>query len=261
MKQEFRKLGLKEGSTVIVHSSLSSLGWVVGGAVAVVQALMDVVEETGTIVMPTHTAELSDPSEWANPPVPESWWATIREEMPAFHPSYTPTFYMGKIAETFRTFPGVVRSNHPFVSFAAWGKLSEDITMDHSLSYGLGEDSPLGRLYEYDGQVLLLGVGYDNNTSFHLGEHHAPHQQQIVRSAPIEVRGQRVWKRYADIEYKDELFVQIGQDFEEHHQVRTGMVGSATTKLFGARDAVDFCQSWLREKDEMTIKRLIELES
>jgi aminoglycoside 3-N-acetyltransferase len=69
---EFRRLGLKEGMTVIVHSSLSSLGFVCGGPVAVVQALMKVVTEEGTLVMPAFSPDYSDPSRWDNPPVPET---------------------------------------------------------------------------------------------------------------------------------------------------------------------------------------------
>lgn len=53
LAEDFRNLGLKKGMTVIVHSSLKSLGWVVGGPIAVVQALMDVLSEEGTLVMPT----------------------------------------------------------------------------------------------------------------------------------------------------------------------------------------------------------------
>jgi aminoglycoside 3-N-acetyltransferase len=66
--------GLTSGMNVIVHSSLSSLGWVCGGAVAVVQALMDVITPAGTLVMPTHSGDLSDPSMWQAPAVPADWW-------------------------------------------------------------------------------------------------------------------------------------------------------------------------------------------
>ena len=70
---DLRQLGLEPGAVVIVHSSLSSLGWVCGGSVAVALALMDVLTESGTLVIPTHSAEYSDPGKWENPPVPESW--------------------------------------------------------------------------------------------------------------------------------------------------------------------------------------------
>ena len=84
---EFRSLGLAEGMTVIVHSSLSRLGWIAGGARAVVDALLGAIGNAGTLVMPTHSGDLSDPALWSNPPVPESWWVTIRSESPRTTPS------------------------------------------------------------------------------------------------------------------------------------------------------------------------------
>ena len=69
---DLRRLGLEPGSVVLAHSSLSSLGWVCGGSVAVVQALMDALAESGTVVMPTHSSDYSDPGKWEHPPVPKS---------------------------------------------------------------------------------------------------------------------------------------------------------------------------------------------
>jgi aminoglycoside 3-N-acetyltransferase len=176
---DFKRLGLEKGMNIIVHSSLSSLGYVSGGAVAVVQALMRVITDQGTIVMPTHTTDNTDPSMWEKPPVPKDWWPIIRETMPAFHPSYTPTRGMGKIVEVFRTFPNVLRSNHPIVSFAAWGQHASRITAEHSLDNPMGEGSPLARLYELNGSILLIGVGYDSNSSFHLAEYRQNKQVRI----------------------------------------------------------------------------------
>lgn len=85
ISKDLGRLGLQQGMTVIVHSSLSALGWVNGGAVTVIQALMDVMTESGTIVMPTHSGDYSDPALWGNPPVPEEWCTIIRETMPAFN--------------------------------------------------------------------------------------------------------------------------------------------------------------------------------
>jgi len=150
---DLRLLGLEPGAVVIVHSSLSSLGWVCGGSVAVVLALIDVLTESGTLVMPTHSAEYSDPRKWENPPVPESWLEAIRETMPAFDSRTVPTLGMGHIPETFRGWPKALRSSHPAFSFAAWGRHASFVTEDHSLDYSLGEGSPLARIYELDGQV------------------------------------------------------------------------------------------------------------
>src|SRR5919202_608705 len=99
------RLGVESGATLLVHSSLKAVGWVVGGPVAVVQALLDAVGPAGTIVVPTQNGEYSDPAQWVNPPVPEAWWPVIRSEMPAFDPRLTPSRRMGIVAETVRTWP------------------------------------------------------------------------------------------------------------------------------------------------------------
>jgi aminoglycoside 3-N-acetyltransferase len=143
---------------------------VAGGAHAVVLALQEVVGPAGTVVMPTHSY-LTDPATWHDPPVSEAWWPVIRQHLPAFDPALTPTRGMGAIVECFRHTSGVRRSAHPSVSFAAFGPHAQMVLADHSLDDDLGEGSPLARVYDLDGQVLLLGVGHDNNTSLHLAEY------------------------------------------------------------------------------------------
>ncbi len=245
---DLRTLGMQSGMTVIVHSSLSSLGWVNGGSVAVVQALVDVITADGTLIMPAHSGDLSDPSYWQHPPVPESWWAIIRETMPAFDPRFTPTRGMGRIAETFRTWPEALRSSHPQDSFAAWGRHAQFITADHALEEGLGERSPLARVYDLDGHVLLLGVPYANNTSFHLGEYRAPGGKPIMQGAPVMENGQRVWKAFTTLDVNSDCFDELGIEFEKAHPIKVGLVGSAATRLFSQRAAVDFAQRWITEK-------------
>jgi aminoglycoside 3-N-acetyltransferase len=242
---DLRRLGVRSGMTVIIHSSLSSLGWVCGGSIAVVQALMDVVTPEGTLVMPAQSGDLSDPAEWKNPPVPSAWWSVIRDTMPAYDPATTPTRGMGRIVETFRTWPGVSRSRHPTLSFAAWGRHGHQILDAQPLDYPLGEQSPLARLYQLGGWVLLLGVGYGSVTSFHLAEYRVPGPPARRHGAPIIEDGRRLWREYMDIELDADRFVELGAAFERGGHVKVGKVGAADAKLFSVPEAVDFATEWL----------------
>jgi aminoglycoside 3-N-acetyltransferase len=241
-------LGVTPGMTLLVHSSLRALGWVCGGAQAVVLALEQALGPAGTLVMPTHTSDLTEPSYWQHPPVPEAWWPIIRAEMPAFDPALTPTRGMGAIPECFRAQPGTRRSPHPHASFAARGPHAAAITGAHALADGLGDGSPLGRIYERDGWVLLLGVGHGNNTSLHLAEYRAafPGKATIRQGAPITVDGVRQWVEFDDLDWNDADFVQIGADFARDTGLeRQGPVGAATARLLPQRALVDYAAAWL----------------
>ncbi len=246
---DLKSLGLVAGDVVLVHSSMRTLGWVCGGPAAVILALEAVVGPQGTLLMPTHSGENSDPANWSNPPVPESWWQTIRDHMPAYDPGLTPTRGMGRIPESFRHQIGVVRSNHPQLSFAAWGRYADQITRDHRLLSEMGEDSPLARLYAFEGKVLLLGVGFGNNTSLHLAEHRAsyPGKKWEATGCAMLVEGERKWVAFQGFGYDDDDFVKIGADFmqENGQWVKAGKIGQADALLMPQKPLVDFAVDWM----------------
>jgi aminoglycoside 3-N-acetyltransferase len=246
LASDLRALGVPEGATAIVHSSLSRLGWVAGGAQAVVEALREVVGAEGTLVMPAHSGHLSEPSLWKHPPVPEAWWPVIRAETTPFDPQVTPTREMGAIVECFRHVPGVVRSAHPRHSFVAQGPLAGAIVADHRLEAGLGEHSPLARCYERDALVLLLGVGHGNNTSLHLAEARADLIRKTLRNgSPMLTGGQRKWVVYEEGEIDSSDFDEIGAAFTETGQEQTGDAGGGTARLMPQRAIVDFAVAWM----------------
>lgn len=243
---DLRELGVRAGDTLLVHTSLSAIGWVNGGPQAVVDALQAVLTEEGTLVMPTHSTQYTDPASWENPPVPDDWVDVIRETRPPYRPEVTPTRGMGAVSECFRNYPEVVRSRHPTMSFAAWGAGAESIVAEHAFDYGLGEGSPLARVYDRDGDVLLVGVGHANNTSLHLAEYRAEiAKRTIANSVPVLEDGERVVVEYEDIEVDAGDFEELGADFEQEVGLAAGTVGAATAKLADQPALVDFAVDWL----------------
>lgn len=249
LARQLTQLGVRPGSVLLVHSSVKALGWVVGGPLAVVRALLDAIGPDGTLVVPTHTPENSDPAGWSNPPVPQSWWPVIRENMPGFDPAVSPSRWMGAIPELVRRWPGAVRSNHPQVSFTALGPAAAWITGGHRLDDMLGESSPVGRVYSADGDVLLLGVGHGSNSSLHLAEYRLPdpirgrHGAAVVD--PPSDDGRR-WAWWDDVAVNEGDFETLGAALDATAVVRTGPVGAAQCRLMRQRAAVDFAVGWMR---------------
>ncbi len=250
LTQNLKDLGVQSGDTLLVHASMKAIGWISGGPQAVLESLMNVVTNEGTLVFQTHSPNLSDPAEWENPPVPLEWHQTIRDTMPGFDSARTPSAFLGVLPELFRNWPQVYRSNHPSVSISAWGKGAEDFVKNHPLEYSLNEQSPLGRAYERNAHVLLLGVDYSTNTSFHLAEYWSETRKEITRGAPVLTDGKQQWVTYSDIEFNEDQFPAIGSAFEKKHTVRKAMIGQAESTLFSMKDAVDFAADWLVRNKE-----------
>lgn len=247
LEHDLRGIGVRPADTLMVHTSLKALGRVCGGPVAVILALERAVGADGTIVMPTMTLDLCDPSEEENP-YPETEWDLVRRSLPTYHPDLSPTTSCGVVPDTFRKQDGVQRSSHPHLSFAAWGARAAEIVADHSFDHALGEKTPLGRLYDTHGTVLLLGASKNTNSIIHLAEYR---QREELRgrkdwAAPVLVDGATEWRIYHDVMNSDADFDRIQDAFQERTGlVRSGTVGDAASYLMPVRELVDFAVEWM----------------
>lgn len=221
-----RELGVRAGMGLMVHSSLSSFGRVVGGARTVIAALMDVLTPEGTLVMPTF-----------NHGVP------FEPEGPGyFHPRKTPTIN-GAIPDRFWRMEGVVRSLNPTHPFAAWGKQSVLYTSHHHRTLTMGPASPLGLLHHDDGYCLLLGVDYTSNTFHHVVEMstQAPCLGQRTEAYPVVLPdGRRVMGRTWGWRERSCPFTdsdRYADEMEDKH--RTTMIGECRAILYRLHDCYD----------------------
>lgn len=251
--EDFCRLGVKPNSTLVLHSSLSSLGYVIGGAVSVINALLNVLGGQGTLMVPTHTPELSDPEIWTDPPVPERLWQKFREATPIFDPALFLPVSMGIIPCTLLGYPNVERSYHPLSSFAAVGKHAAYITADHSLKEPEGWSSPVGKLYELDGWVLLMGVDNRRNTSLHLAEVAAdvdyikPHPKKPKERIKVKTDSRTRFITLERSSQCSEGFIQAEPYLRNAGLIRYGMVGDANCQLMKQREAVDLITQVLKK--------------
>ena len=250
--QDLESLGVSSGQILLVHSSMRAVGHTLGGPGAVVAALQEVLGRSGTLVVPAFTPENSDTS--------RSYLAAVatmspgevrhyRARMPAFDAAETPCPAMGVIAEQVRLTPGAIRSLHPQTSFAAVGPLASELMRGHAPDCHLGEASPLARLYEQQAMILLLGVGYQACSAFHLAEYRY-RDDPPRRSYRCVVRrnGRTAWWEYQDAVLDDSAIDEFGREYEQMGAVTSGNVGDAHSRLLPLVSLVDAAAGWLRRQ-------------
>ena len=237
IKAGLRKLDLKRGDSVGVHSSLKSFGRVEGGAGAVIDALLETVGEDGNIVMSTHSANLGKdqrtPEEIA---IGVSWLFRIQP----YDPEKTPV-RTGLIPETFRKRKGVVRGSHPSNSVAALGPKARE------LSEGWH------RLFELDGYILLIGVGLDSCTAMHLAEKRVRFPERILKKITppkwfVEKYSGGEWE-WDFGPYPD--FARLTKPCLQRGIMKTVKVGESTLKLVKLRELIDLYVEYLKRDPDL----------
>jgi aminoglycoside 3-N-acetyltransferase len=155
---------------------------------------------------------------------------------------------MGVVADTFRSLPGVLRSDSPH-AFAAIGPQADRITAPHPVEIPHGPDSPVGRIHDLDGQVLLLGVGHDANTTVHLAENLAGVRYRLASVATVLVDGRLTRRRYDEVDHCCRNFSLLDGWLEARGRQRRGLVGRGEARLADSRAIVHTAVARLREEE------------
>ena len=218
LAKQLEDLGVRKGGVLLVHTSFRAARPVEGGPLGLIAALREALGPEGTLVMPTMTDGES-----------------------VFDPKTTPTTDMGIVAETFWRKEGVVRSTHPGGSFAAEGPHAEMICAPQPLSPPHGPDSPVGRVHDLGGQVLLLGVGHSEDTTLHLAEAIAGVPYSVSHPTVVG-RGTDGRPTTVDIAETDHCcrnFALADEWLRASGAQREGKVGNADARLIDAKTIVD----------------------
>jgi aminoglycoside 3-N-acetyltransferase len=223
---ELVSLGVSGDGVLVVHTAFSSFGGRAGAPSDLIAALRMAAGAGGTVVMPS----MSDD-----------------DEQP-FDPQRTPCESMGIVADTFWRMPGVSRSDSPH-SFAALGPHATDITAPHPVDVPHGLDSPIGRAYELDAEILLLGCGHDANTMVHLAENMAGVRYGQPKHVTVLRNAERVRHSYFEIDHCCANFALLDGWLEARGHQQRGFIAGAPARLIGAREVVATALDHLRENE------------
>jgi len=244
---DLRAIGLEPGDAVLVHAALRQVGRVIGGPDTILSAMLDVVGAEGTVLGYT---------DWQIDDFGRDY-LEFREDVPAFDPERSrATRDNGFWPEMLRTTPGALRSGNPGASMAAIGGRAAWFVADHALDYGYGPLSPLGKLVEAKGTVLMLGATLDQMTLLHHAEHLAnfPNKRIVRYEAPLLVDGVPTWRWFEEFDTSsspdgmaEDYFATIVEAFLATGEGRRGVVGEAGSVLVPAGEVVDFAIAWMEE--------------
>jgi aminoglycoside N3'-acetyltransferase len=220
---QLRTLGVEPGGVLLVHTSYRAVRPVEGGPLGLIEALRAALGPAGTLVMPSWSDDDDTPFDPARSPAAAE---------------------LGVVAETFRRLPGVRRSNHPF-AFAAVGPQADAVLADPLPLPPHIPASPVGRVHGVDGQVLLLGVNHDADTTLHLAEVISGVPYGISRHCTVLRDGALVRIDYTENDHCCERFTLVDEWLRAAGLQREGPVGNAHARLARSRDIVQVARAQL----------------
>lgn len=230
IKIALNELGINKNSKLEVHSSLSSFGFVVNKQYDVIDALVETITQ-GVIIMPAHTPEMTEPTDWENPPVPVSWHQTIIENRKPFDPLVFEPERIGDIPKTFLRYPHVQRTLHPEVSLAVYNMTNDSSWLNHS--FDMRElINPLYKLVEEKGKILMMGTDFYTCTSIHLSEFMSKHASLSKHDYQIKINDQIIKKTIItkyfdddDLNFKiiSERYINQYKNTDDYKQVQCGL--------------------------------------
>jgi aminoglycoside 3-N-acetyltransferase len=256
LRAALEALGLTSGDTVMAHAALRSVGPVVSGADAIIAAIRDAIGQNGTLLVYTDWEADIWESEKSDLVRTDTVRSAIRNDVLPFDPaSSRATRDNGALMELVRTLPGAMRSANPGASCAAIGAKAAWLTADHPLDYGYGPGTPLAKLVEANGKVLMLGASTDHMTLLHHAEHLAqiPGKRIKRMEYPLLVEGKTEFRWIEEFDTSDpvvaglaeDCFATIVDEYLATGEGRVGKVGDAETVLVDANPIVDFAVRWM----------------
>ena len=254
----FKKLGLKKGDDVMVHSSLKSLGYLVNGPDDVIDALINVISlKHGTILMPAHTGQLTHPGSWKNPAVPKNKIRSVKLCMKPFQKNITQVRGRGLLASKFLFYPGVIRSDHPLNSVSAIGKRKNIYTETHDFHEPEGINSPIGKLYKHDGIIIGIGVTVDRFTSIHHAEYLADTKYLYKNNPKVLVgkkNGVNIFKRIKKYPGDSKNFIKVLPLLRSNNLINEVSFKNSTMTYLKIKPVTDFIVKILNNNPNFLIE-------
>lgn len=240
--KDLKKLGIRPGEKLAVHSSLKSLGWVYGGANTLIDALIEAVGTEGIIMMPSFTYSYE-----------------LRKDAVPFNKNKTPA-KTGHVSDTFWRRKNVKRSEHPTHSVAVFGKHAAKYVAGHNeYTPAFDKNSPLVRLAQNNGYILLIGVGHTSNSTIHSAEFLAdlpfldlPNRKSYGKNYLVERENGNVEKipMNKKLTACSKGFDNIKKINGINEITKEGYVGNALCKLIKSKDMLDLIVPVLKVKPD-----------